>query len=307
MYEYSRPHPIKIGLIDDWGYQLREKAAQYVEDNLNTLGAERGSSEEQGFGALAEIVIRNVLGMPEINSSAHPPEYDILLPTGVKVAIKCRGGVLPFEEEYVSSDGIPREAKHNFFARQVFDAALDTDIYLMTHLETPNRKNRSLPGTKRQRKWNLFICGWVSKDRVAREGVYLPRGSLTEQGKTWFTYRGQEIEFYNKNLKGFKDLQDLLSVDLKDVSLDEQHKGDLNLTSVDAIRIAYDLFGRGVLSEKNLNYIKKTIRIDKEVKPILHPNQYFHLLEWLDDNGQLDTKEIDKLKQIMEKESFEGI
>ena len=42
--------------------------------------------------------------------------------------------------------------------------------------------------------------GLDQNKRVAREGVYLERGSLTEQGRTWFTYRGQEIEYYNNNL-----------------------------------------------------------------------------------------------------------
>ena len=48
---------------------------------------------------------------------------------------------LPFKEEYESSDGIAREAKHNFFARQMHDERLDTDIYVMTHLETPSKES----------------------------------------------------------------------------------------------------------------------------------------------------------------------
>lgn len=47
--------------------------------NKNTTGAERGNTQEQGFGALAEIVIRNKLDM----------------------------------SEYLSSDSLPREAKYN--------------------------------------------------------------------------------------------------------------------------------------------------------------------------------------------------
>jgi len=161
MYKYTNPTPIIIKLTDELGFSLRQKATEYIKENQNRTGAERGSSEEQGFGALAEIVIRNHFEMPEINPAEHPLAYDILLPTGVKVDVKCRGGSLPFKEEYLSNDEIPREAKHNFFARQVFDDNLDTDIYLLTHLETPS--DRTLPGTKRQRKWILYICGWVSK------------------------------------------------------------------------------------------------------------------------------------------------
>ena len=30
--------------------------------------------------------------MPEINPEDHPLRYDILLPSGIKVDVKCRGG-----------------------------------------------------------------------------------------------------------------------------------------------------------------------------------------------------------------------
>lgn len=305
MYIYQHPKPIIIKLIDDWGFNLRQKAGNYLKENQNKTGAERGSAQEQGFGILAEMVIRNKLGLPDVNSLDHPLAYDLLLPSGIKVDVKCRGGTLPFKEEYESSDGLPREAKHNFFARQIFDNKLDTDIYLMTHLETPS--TRQLPGTKRQRKWIIYICGWVSKKRVAREGVFLPRGSLTEQGRTWFTYRGQEIEFYNKNLNGLSQLSDLLKIEKANVKKDSNQTGDLNITSVDAIRIAYDLIGRGVLKEKHINFIKSQIAFTQDVKPILHPNQYFHLLKWLRGKNEITDEEFEKAKRIMKEEPYSGI
>ena len=305
MYKYHHPKPIVVKLADALGFQLRQKAAAYITANQNRTGAERGSSEEQGFGALAEMVIRNKLQMPEINPEDHPIGYDILLPSGVKLDVKCRGGALPFKEEYDSNDGIAREAKHNFFARQIHDTNLDADIYLMTHLETP--KERKLPGTSRQRKWVLYICGWVSKTRVENEGVYLPRGSLTEQGRTWFTYRGQEIEFYNRNLNGLETVEDLTSILPEDVEQDKQRKGDLNLTSVDAVRITYDLIGRNVLSEKHLAFIQKEINLDKIVKPIFHANQYMHLLKWLKEKGIVSNSEIEKAREVLTEEPFSGI
>ena len=67
MYTYHHPKPIIVKLADAFGFQLRQKAAAYITANQNRTGAERGSSEEQGFGALAEMVIRNKLQMPEIN------------------------------------------------------------------------------------------------------------------------------------------------------------------------------------------------------------------------------------------------
>lgn len=306
MYIYHSPTPIVIKLIDEWGFGLREKAAKYVEENQNLTGAERGNVEQQGFGALAEIVIRSKLGMPEINPADHPVGYDFLLPSKVKVDVKCRGGKLVFQEEYLSNDGLPREAKHNLFARQVFDDTLDTDVYVMTHLETPAKK-RELPGTKGQRKWTLYVCGWVSKERVAREGVYLPRGSLTERGRTWFIYRGQEIEFYHKNLNGLTDLKDLLKIEKSDVEKDEARCGDLNITSVDAVRIAYDLVGRGVLTKKQIDFVKSKTGVAQTVKPILHPNQYFHLLKWLKENKQITDKEFCQAEKIVSEEPYSGI
>jgi hypothetical protein len=306
MYKYHLPTPIIIPLIGQQGFELRQKAADYMAKNTNTTGAERGSIEEQESGALAEIVVRNKLGMPEINPEDHPFGYDVLLPSKVKLDVKCRSGVFPFREEYSSSDGIPREAKHNLWARQVYDEDLVTDIYLLTHLEKPSKKER-LPGTRRQRKWVLYICGWVSKGRVLREGVYVPRGSLTEQGNSWFTYRGQEIEFYNKNLNGLEKVEDLLEIELANVEEDSRKKGDLNLTSADILRIAYDLIGRGVISAKHLNFIQEEIKVEKVVKPILHANQYFHLLKWLKEEEQLTDKDIEKAETIMKEEFFEEI
>lgn len=305
MYKYHKPVPMSFKLTDEFGFGVREKAAEYLKENLNKKGAERGSQEEQGFGLLAEMVTRKLIGMQEFNNADHPLGYDILLPSGVKLDVKCRGGSLPFWEEYVSSDGIGREAKHNFFARQIYDDSLDTDIYLLTHLETP--KDRALPGTKRQKKWTLYICGWVSKKRVAREGVYLPRGSLTEQGNTWFTYRGQEIEFYNRNLNGLKDIKDLLDIKKTDVETDESKIADLNLTSVDAIRIAFDLVGRGVLNQDIVEYVKQEVKISETVKPILHPNQYYHLLKWLKEKGKIGDREMQKLRETLEEIEYSGI
>jgi len=305
MYRYKHPKPIVLKLTDEWGFSMRQKAAEYMVANRNVTGAERGTTEQQGFGALAEIVIRNKLGMSEVNPQEHPLAYDLLLPSGIKVDVKCRGGSLPFQEEYESDDGIAREAKHNFFARQIHDENLDTDIYLMTHLETPD--NDVLPGTTRQRKWILYVCGWVSKERVFREGVYLPRGSLSERGRNWMQYGGQEIEFYNKNLNGLDEIVDLTSIEPVDVEQDEVHKGDLNLTSVDAVRITYDLIGRGVLTEKHLAFVQKEIDLEKIVKPILHSNQYFHLLKYLKEKGVVTDIEIEKARQILQEEPYTGI
>ena len=78
MYKYHLPKPVIVKLTDELGFRLRQKAAEYITANQNRTGAERGSRDEQGFGALAEMVIRNKLGMPEINPENHPLGYSRL-------------------------------------------------------------------------------------------------------------------------------------------------------------------------------------------------------------------------------------
>ena len=96
-------------------------------------------------------------------------------------------------------------------------------------------------------------------------------------------------------------------MDPSNVENDKQHKGDLNLTSVDAVRITYDLIGRGVLSEKHLAFVQKETKLEKIVKPILHSNQYFHLLKWLERKGALTDEEMEKARKILQEEPFSGI
>lgn len=298
------PHPIVISLAGEEGFRLRQLAADYLAENQNITGAQRGSTAEQSYGALAEIVIRNKLGMPEINPKEHPLGYDILLPTQIKLDVKCRGGEKAFLEEYIGSDSLPREAKHNIFARQMYDKNLDAEIFLMTHLERP--KGAVLPGTLRQRKWNLYICGWISKKRIIREGVYLPPGSISERGREWFAYRAHEIEIYNRNLNGLAQLKDILNITKEDVEKDEIRKGDLNLTRVDTLRIGYDMAGRGIIDANQLNFIVNELKLASGVGSFLHANQLAHVLKWLKENGLLTEQQYeDKTKQITIEE-FKG-
>jgi hypothetical protein len=44
-----------------------------------------------------------------------------------------------------------------------------------------------------------------------------------------------------------------------------------------------------------------------KIKPILHSNQYFHLLKWLKTNGKLTEIELHKAKEILEEEEYSGI
>ena len=308
MYKYHLPKPIVIDLSGEEGFELRKKAVEFVE-KIKVRGKEAGNVEEQTYGILAEMVIRKMLGLPEPDPEGEDRElgWDIKLPFGIKLDVKCRGGTLPFQEEYGGSGELNREAKHNFWARQIWDERLDADIYLMTHLETPKPESAGktpLPGTERQRKWKLYVCGWVSKERVKKEGVYLPRGAITEQGNRWFHYRGHEIEFYNQHLNGLAQLKDILEVDKKDVEEDEKKAMNLHLTSVDAIRIAIGLIGHGVLKEDVVEFLKEKLNVNGQVPPILHPNQHHHLLKWLKDKGKVTEEDIKKLEKIMQEVAY---
>lgn len=305
MYKYHPPRPIVIELIDGDGFQLRQKAADYIVEHQNLTGAQRGSLNEQSFGALAEIVIRNKLGMPEVNPVEHPLGYDILNPSNVKIDVKCRGGEKPFLEEYIGADGLPRESKHNFFARQVHDPNLDAEIFLMTHLLHPDPP--TLPGSRRQRKWILYVCGWVSKERVIREGVYLPPGAVSERGREWFPYRAHQIEFYNRNLNGISSLDDILKIEPADVEEDKKRVGDLNLTRVDTLRIGYDLTGRGILKPEHVEYIKKEVGLLGPVNSILHANQSVHVLKWLHDKNVISEAEYQNMRREIPEEIFTGL
>lgn len=308
MYTYHRPTPILIDLYGPEGFELRQKAFDLATSTGRLPGVQSGSLAERSYGFLAQMAIRKHLGMP-IEPEGEDEGYDLVLPSGVKADIKCRGGTLPFEEEYAGSGGFKREAKHNFFAGQVFSTKLKTDIYILTHLETPKAprgSKTSLPGTLKQRKWKLYVCGWVSNERVKKEGVYLPRGSITEQGRQWFGYRSEEIEFYNRHLNGFATLNDILTIDKTNVKADAEKPMNLHLTSVDAVRIAVDLAGFGVINKDTVAYVKKELGIDGNVPPILNANQYYHLLRWLKSKGKVTDADIEKIVGIMKEIEFTG-
>lgn len=310
MYRHTFPHPIVINLgydatTKDQGYEYRVEAHKYVKNN-RSKGAQAANDDRQGYGILAELVIRSKLGLPKINKDPHPVSYDIKSDKNVRVDIKCRGGEKNFEEGYLGDDGFLREAKHNLFARQLFDETLHSDVFLLTHLKRPHKRS-SLPGNLKDRSWKLFICGWISKKRAIREAVYIPPGGITEQGKRWFPYQYQNIEIYNKCLNGLNELQDILNLELKDVREDENKPLNLHMTGVDAYRITADLIGRGILKNSTLEFIKKEFKLTDKVKPVLHPNQYFHLLKWLIIRGKASVSDLKKLQKSITEVKFEGL
>jgi len=301
----SPPAPIEIDLSGGEGFQFRAAAWEYLQAHPNLTGAERGSSDQQLLGLLAERLVRRELGQPLEPTPGQAAGHDVLLPSGVRMDVKCRGGERPFRLTYDSPDGVPREAKHNLFARQVYNPSLETDVYLFVHLQTPKRSKG--PGTARQRNWRAFVCGWASKLRVARDGVYLPRGSLTERGGSWFTYRGQEVEFYHHSLVALPSVASLNQLTPTDVGADQQCRLGLNLTRADATRIVSDLVGRGLLAAGDAEAFRGSLAVAGNVGPILHANQYHHLVEWLVAEGRLSSDAPARLGRQMSKVPFSGV
>lgn len=301
MYKYSPPIPIVVNLNTDEGFDIRQEAVDFVV-KTRARGAESGSIKQQGFGAIAEIYVSESLGFKKEDNESLG--YDFVLPSGVKVDVKCRGGKLTFQEIYTTEDGTSRETKHNFFVRQLYDERLDADMYIMAHLKAPGE----IPGSARSRtSWMLYICGWVSKKRVIRDGIFLPRGSLTERLRDWFSYKADEIEFFNKHLNGIEDLRDILVIEQIDIEKDAGKKSGLNMTSVDALRLSYDLVGRGVLKRSHIGKIKSKLGMIAADRTTFHPNQYFHLLRWLYEQGLVTKGAIQKLKSLMKEINYKNL
>ena len=71
--------------------------------------------------------------------------------------------------------------------------------------------------------------------------------------------------------------------------------------------MVYDLVGRGLLEKKIILKVKGVLKINKDVKPFLHPNQYYHLLQWLKDKGIVNSAVIEKANRVLPKTEFEGL
>jgi hypothetical protein len=53
-----------------------------------------------------------------------------------------------------------------------------------------------------------------------------------------------------------------------------------------------------------LEFLKEKLNIDKKVPPILHPNQYHHLLKWLKNEEKAKDEDIKKLSEIMQEVAY---
>lgn len=79
---------------------------------------------------------------------------------------------------------------------------------------------------------------------------------------------------------------------------------NLHLTSVDAVRIAIDMVGHGVLDRDIIDFLKEKLEIKKKIPTIMHSNQYYHLLKWLKNNKKVKDADIKKLLDIMQEVAY---
>jgi uncharacterized protein YaaW (UPF0174 family) len=92
-----------------------------------------------------------------------------------------------------------------------------------------------------------------------------------------------------------------------DVAQDDLRTLHYNLTRVDAVRIAMDMFARGLLTAAQVAYVKSDANIIGEVEPILNVNQYLHLAEWLFVKKQLSDVQLKDIQSKLIAIPFTGI
>ena len=309
-YPYAVPKPLIIELNGPDNIEIRKRANDYIEENWNqgqmfnsVMSNERKSEEQKKLeikkGMLAQMVVRNAVGLEEIDDN-QPLHTDMKNQHGVIMDIKMEGITIAFQEEYGGSGGVKREAKHNFYARQLHDPNLQaTDIFINTRFRTGD----TFPGSGRRNetKWVLWICGWVSKKRVIKEGVLIPRGGITEQGQKFFDYRSHNVEFYQHALNGIVDLREWFkNLTNDDVRIDEQKDPNATpqCTTADRQRILGSLVSRGILSyDKFISINDKILELkDVFVPPILHDNHTIRYVKHLIHIGVLDESVLSKMQ-----------
>ncbi len=301
---------LKIDLNRSNGIDMRREVNDHVEDNWDKLrssyGMTRGASEETRKmeikkGYLAQYVIRKCVGLTGIDPDDIDYSADLTSPHGIKIDVKSEGIKFDFQEIYEGTGGVPREAKHNFYPRQLFDHNLEsTDLFVVTRIQTGDMFPGS--GQRSEKRWNLWICGWVSKKRVIREGILIPRGGITEQGQKFFAYRSHNVEFYQYALNPVNDLAHWFDgITRDDVHHDEtKHPDDTRqCTTADAQRIMDDLLAKGVIERGQFEKIGRAINPEgKHVPSILHDNHTVRFVRHLVRQGQLPPAILQRLGQV---------
>ena len=143
---------LKIDLNGSNGIDFRKEVHDHVEDNWDMMESKFKKSRTQTTeakklevkkGFLSQYVVRRHVGLEGIDAGDMDYSSDLTNPNGIKIDVKMEGIKIDFKEEYDGSGGIMRQAKHNFYPRQLFDPNLaTTDLFLVTRLRTGRHVSR---------------------------------------------------------------------------------------------------------------------------------------------------------------------
>ena len=288
----------------------RKEVNDHVNDNWDIIKQKFPKARTQSLeakkleikkGFLSQYIIRKNVGLEGIDDVDIDYSADLTSPNGIKIDVKMEGITIAFQEEYIGTGDIYRQAKHNFYPRQLFDPKLaTTDLFLVTRLRTGD----VFPGSGRsnEKKWKLWVCGWVSKKRVKNEGVLIPRGGITEQGQKFFDYRSHNVEFYQYALNKVDDLSAWFNgITKEDVKQDEKKNPNetLQCTSADGQRIISDLLTKNVITRKQFDDANSFLGLtDKYVPPILHTNHTIRFVKHLITKNVLSPEILNKLISV---------
>ncbi len=139
----------------------------------------------------------------------------------------------------------------------------------------------------------------MSKKRVMREGVLIPRGGITEQGSKFFDYRSHNVEFYQFALNKITDLEKWFNTTDRE-ALREDESRDPNdtqqCTNADAQRIASDLLAKDVITRRQFYDINKYLGLqDRHVPSILDNNLTIRFIKYLVKRDVLESDIVEKL------------
>ena len=302
---------ILIDLNGPNAHVLRKEVSEYIDDNWETMkpmfGVTRRGNEdtrklEVKRGFLAQYVVRQSVGLEGIEDEGNADfSSDLTTPNGIRIDVKTEGASFDFQKEYAGSGGVMRQAKHNFHPRQLYDPNLaGTDAFLVVRMRTGDTFPGS--GSSREKRWKMWVCGWVSKKRVINEGVLIPRGGITEQGGSFFAYRSHNVEFYQNALNPVESLTDWFrGLARSDVTRDEALDPDTTMqcTIADAQRIISNLLARGVIDREQFDSINRAIGLGgAHVPPVLHSNHTVRFVRHMVRRGLLSRDALQKLDGV---------
>ena len=310
-------------IIDESGYswsvlEQRQRVLEWTVNNQAT-GREAGGTLDQFFGNLVEHLISMELTGQPIWNKEGDDGWDYMNPNDVKFDVKARGGDQAWQDQYGANDGLQhREGKHNLYARQLNNPNLNAEAYIFCHLHRHNigywnRKQRALvlsTSNNALKPMRLWVRGWISRQRCHDEQVFTPQGSISERGNVgWMEYRDNNIEIYDHNLVRIDQLTGLRDITNQMVIDDATSSGThLNLSTIDACRIAYDLCERGVLSVEQRDQALASIDGEdfsrERVAPFLSANQYHAFMRYTTNQGITEDSGLNQLGRAFDEVDY---